>query len=107
MRTLRLVLLAIVIAVSSREVANAGSGTLYWWQIFLILAAPVATTLMARRVRGVYLFLWLFAAGAIVLAELVVGTTPPSVARLAYGLVLCAVGWYVKRREAPDVVKRN
>jgi hypothetical protein len=101
MRTLRHVIMALVTALSSREVADARSGIQYWWQILLILAAPAATIAMNRRVRGVWLFLWLFSAGTIVLVEIVVGETPMSVPPVAYGLVLFALGWYIKFREAP------
>jgi hypothetical protein len=93
--------MALVTALSSREVADARSGIQYWWQILLILAAPAATIAMNRRVRGVWLFLWLFSAGTIVLVEIVVGETPMSVPPVAYGLVLFALGWYIKFREAP------
>ena len=60
----------------------------------------------APKKAGIVLFLWLYLAGGVVLGEMLVGITAPSVPLVIYGAVLCALGWYIKIREtSPDKVK--
>lgn len=102
MRTIAQVLLVVVATISCFALADAAIGTLHWTDVLKILVFPAATIPMSRRVRGEALFVWLFMAGAIVLAKLLVEWMPVTALRVAYGIVLCALGWLVKRREAPE-----
>ena len=109
MRTLKHVLLGLLIATSCRVLVDLPMSVSGWlervWEIALLLALPVVTIGMSRRARGVILFLWLFLAGVMVLGEMLVGIVTPSMPLVVYGALLCALGWYVKVREtSPEKV---
>jgi FtsH-binding integral membrane protein len=75
------------------------------WEIALLVAVLVVAVRMPRRKRGILIFLWLFMSGVLVLGEILVGITAPSVSLVIYGVALCAVGWYVKvRTTSPEQI---